>query len=79
MLEIKLLKGEGEQRQGIAAAALLDIVEQTLGQPRLNCELALGFLQPRRRGLDHRLVGAARHGQQRQGPLAHGFERLGRL
>ena len=40
VFEVELLQGEGEEGQGIAASAFFDVRQQTLGQLRLDSELA---------------------------------------
>ena len=50
----------------IAAAALLDVLEQPLGELRLDFERAMGVGKAGRGTLDHRLIGTARHRLQRE-------------
>ena len=55
IVEIKLLEGEGEQRQRVASAGL-DVDEQPLRQRRFDLEFAACLLYPARRALDHVLA-----------------------
>ena len=70
IVEEQLFEREGEQGQRVATAALVDVLEQALGQLGLDRQRVPGFGVAPRRPLDHVLVGAARHRQQRQRALA---------
>ena len=79
IVEVELLQREGEERQRVAAAALIDVFKQPLRQSRLDGETAIDIFEPRSRTFDHCLIRAAWHRQQRHGSLASAFERFCRF
>ncbi len=79
VFQVEPLQREGEQRQRILAAALLDVGKQRFGQRRFDGQRPIGVGKPFRRALDHRLVGATGHGRQAERLQGQTLQRRRRL
>ena len=74
IFEKELFEGEGEQRQGVAAPAPVDVLKQSQGQLRFDRKVATHVNKATRRPLDHVIVSLPRHRQERHRALRQPFK-----